>query len=172
MQSLVGAIISVILGLASAVYMQKIIDHVLPARNIGLLNLLSIGMLLLILLQTFIGVIRALFMVSTAQQIDARLVLGYYKHLLTLPQQFFDSMRVGEIMSRIGDAIKIRSFINEVATDLVVSVFTIVFGLTLMLLYSVKLTLIVLALVPFYVFFYYITNRFNKRNLRQVMERP
>ena len=44
-QSLVGAVLSIILGLASAVYLQKIVDHVLPARNIGLLNLLSIGML-------------------------------------------------------------------------------------------------------------------------------
>ena len=26
---------------------------------------------------------------------------GYYKHLLTLPQQFFDTMRVGEIISRV-----------------------------------------------------------------------
>lgn len=169
-QSLVGAILSIILGLASAVYIQKIVDHVLPARNVGLLNLLSIGMLLLILLQGFIGVIRSLFMVSTAQQIDARLVLGYYKHLLTLPQQFFDSMRVGEIMSRIGDAIKIRTFINEVASDLVVSVFTLVFGLVLMLLYSVKLTLILLGLLPIYLLSYYITNRFNKRNLRKIME--
>jgi len=169
-QSLIGAILSVILGLASAVYIQKIVDHVLPSRNIGLLNLLTVGMLFLVLLQAFIGVIRSLFMVSTAQQIDARLVLGYYKHLLTLPQQFFDSMRVGEIMSRIGDAIKIRSFINEVATDLVVSVFTLVFGLALMLLYSVKLTLIILGLLPIYLVSFYITNRFNKRNLRKIME--
>lgn len=169
-QSLVGAILTVILGLASAVYMQKIVDHVIPARNIGLLNLLSFGMLFLVLLQAFIGVVRSLFMVSTAQQIDARLVLGYYKHLLTLPQQFFDSMRVGEIMSRIGDAIKIRSFINEVATDLIVSVFTLVFGLALMLLYSVKLTLIILSLLPIYLLSYYVTNRFNKRNLRKIME--
>lgn len=169
-QSLVGAVLSIILGLASAVYLQKIVDHVLPARNIGLLNLLSIGMLFLIILQVFIGVIRSLFMVSTAQQIDARLVLGYYKHLLTLPQQFFDSMRVGEIMSRIGDAIKIRSFINEVASDLVVSVFTLIFGLVLMMIYSVKLTLILMGLIPIYLLSYYITNRFNKRNLRKIME--
>ena len=169
-QSLVGAVLTIILGLASAVYIQKIVDHVLPARNVGLLNLLSIGMLLLILLQGLIGIIRSLFMVSTAQQIDARLVLGYYKHLLTLPQQFFNSMRVGEIMSRIGDAIKIRSFINEVASELVVSVFTLVFGLVLMLLYSVKLTLILLGLLPIYLIAYYITNRFNKRNLRKIME--
>lgn len=170
LQSLVGAVLSVILGLASAVYLQKVVDHVLPGRNTGLLNLLTLGMVFLILLQTFIGIIRSLFMVSTAQQIDARLVLGYYKHLLTLPQRFFDSMRVGEIMSRIGDAIKIRSFINEVATDLFVSMFTLVFGLALMLLYSVKLTLIILSLLPIYILSYYITNRFNKRNLRTIME--
>ncbi len=39
-----------------------------------------------------------------AQRIDATLILGYYRHLLRLPQPFFDTMRVGEITSRIADA--------------------------------------------------------------------
>jgi ATP-binding cassette subfamily B protein len=40
---------------------------------------------------------------KTGQLIDAKLILGYYKHLLHLPQRFFDTM---EITSRINDAVK------------------------------------------------------------------
>ena len=49
-------------------------------------------------------------------------MLGYYKHLQTLPQQFFDAVRVGETISRVNDAVKIRNFINNVSLDLVVNI--------------------------------------------------
>jgi len=84
-------------------------------------------MLLILVLQTVVGTIKTVFVFKTGQQIYAQLILGYYKHLLTLPQQFFDTMRVGEIISRVNDAVKIRSFINETVLDLVVNVFIVLF---------------------------------------------
>ena len=68
-------------------------------------------MLVLIGLQIFFGVTKSIFTLTTGQHIDARLILGYYKHLLTLPQRFFDTMRVGEIISRINDAVKDKEFL-------------------------------------------------------------
>lgn len=64
---------------------------------------------------------------KTGQLIDAKLILGYYKHLLRLPQRFFDTMQIGEITSRINDAVKIRSFINESAIDIIVNIFIVIF---------------------------------------------
>jgi ATP-binding cassette subfamily B protein len=37
-------------------------------------------------------------------------------------------MQIGEITSRINDAVKIRSFINEVAIDMIVNVFIVIFS--------------------------------------------
>lgn len=99
---------------------------------------------------------------KTGQKIDLRLILGYYKHLLTLPQRFFDTMRVGEIISRINDAVKIRAFINDTAISLLVNVFIVFFSFALMFLYSWKLAMIILTIVPFYAIVYNITNRVNK----------
>lgn len=70
---------------------------------------------------------KSILALKTGQRIDAALILGYYKHLLTLPQQFFDTMRVGEIISRVNDAVKIRNFINNVSLDLVVNIMILVF---------------------------------------------
>lgn len=56
---------------------------------------------------------KSIIALKTGQRIDAALILGYYKHLLHLPQHFFDTMRVGEIISRVNDAVKIRNFINN-----------------------------------------------------------
>ena len=169
-QALFGAAVATLLGLSTSIYIQKITDHVLPSANMNLLRLLSIGMLLILILQTVVGTIKTVFVFKTGQQIDAQLILGYYKHLLTLPQQFFDTMRVGEIISRVNDAVKIRSFINETVLDLVVNVFIVLFSFMLMFTYYWKLALIMLAIIPFYVFFYWISNRINKRLQRKLME--
>ena len=169
-QALFGAAVATLLGLSTSIYIQKITDHVLPSANMNLLRLLSIGMLFILLLQTVVGTIKTVFVFKTGQQIDAQLILGYYKHLLTLPQQFFDTMRVGEIISRVNDAVKIRSFINETVLDLVVNVFIVMFSFMLMFTYYWKLALIMLAIIPFYVFFYWLSNRMNKRLQRELME--
>ena len=169
-QALFGAAVATLLGLSTSIYIQKITDHVLPSANMNLLRLLSIGMLFILLLQTVVGTIKTVFVFKTGQQIDAQLILGYYKHLLTLPQQFFDTMRVGEIISRVNDAVKIRSFINETVLDLVVNVFIVLFSFMLMFTYYWKLALIMLAIIPFYVFFYWLSNRMNKRLQRELME--
>ena len=135
LQALFGAAIYTLLGLSTSIYIQKITDYVIPESNQNLLNLLSIGMVLILLLQILVGTIKSVFALKTGQQIDARLILGYYKHLLQLPQQFFDTMRVGEIISRVNDAVKIRIFINDVALSLIVNVFVVLFSFALMFTY-------------------------------------
>ncbi len=170
-QALFGAIIYTLLGLSTSIYIQKITDHVLVSGNTKLLNLLSIIMLVLLIIQVFIGVFKDIFIIKTGQQIDARLILGYYKHLLKLPQQFFDTMRVGEIISRINDAVKIRIFINSTSLSLTMNVFIVIFSFALMFSYYWKLAMIMLSIIPVYLIIYCVTNKLNKKTERYVMER-
>ena len=108
-QALVGAIIYTLLGLSTSIYIEKVTDYVLVGGNTRLLNLLSVIMIIILLLQTFIGSYKSVLVLRTGQLMDAKLILGYYKHLLKLPQRFFDTMQIGEITSRINDAVKIRA---------------------------------------------------------------
>ena len=169
-QALFGAIIYTLLGLSTSIYIQKITDYVLIDGNGNLLNLLSVIMIVLLLLQIFIGTMKSIFVIKTGQKIDAQLILGYYKHLLKLPQRFFDTMRVGEIVSRIGDAVKIRAFINDVAINLIVNVFIVIFSFVLMFTYYWKLAVMMLIIIPLYAIIYAITNRLNKKRERTLME--
>lgn len=169
-QALVGAIVFTVLGLAMSIYIQKITDYVLVDGNRNLLNLLSVSMIVIILLQAYIGSKKSIFVMKTGQLIDAKLILGYYKHLLHLPQRFFDTMQIGEITSRINDAVKIRSFINEVAIEMIVNVFIVLFSFTLMFTYYWKLALVILLVIPFYGSIYFLMNRFNKKVERNIME--
>lgn len=169
-QALFGAIVFTLLGLSMSIYIQKITDYVLVDGNRNLLNLLSVSMLLIIILQAYIGSKKSVFVLKTGQLIDAKLILGYYKHLLHLPQRFFDTMQIGEITSRISDAVKIRSFINEVAIEMIVNVFIVIFSFLLMFTYYWKLALVILLVIPFYAGIYFIVNRFNKKVERTIME--
>lgn len=170
LQSLLGAVVYTVLGLSTSIYVQKIIDHVFIGRNTNLLNLLSVAMIVLLVFQLFIGTFKTLFIIKVGQRIDARLILGYYKHLLSLPQRFFDTMRVGEIISRINDAVKIRAFINDVSISFLVNVFIIIFSFALMFTFYWKLALVMLLLIPLYAVIYWISNQINKKVERRLME--
>jgi ATP-binding cassette subfamily B protein len=170
-QALFGAIIYSILGLSTSVYIGKITDYVLVDRNINLLNLMGVIMIILILVRTFIGAMKSILALKTGQSIDASLILGYYKHLLTLPQTFFDTMRVGEIISRVNDAVKIRTFINNISLDLVVNSLILIFTLCLMFIYSWKLALVTMASAPIFFIIYFFFNKMNKKYQRKVMEK-
>ncbi|WP_461632623.1 peptidase domain-containing ABC transporter [Labilibaculum euxinus] len=170
-QALFGAVIYTVLGLSTSIYIQKLADFVLVDGNTNLLNLLSVGMVVLVIFQIFIGTSKTVMVLKTGQLIDSRLILGYYKHLLKLPQRFFDTMRIGEIISRINDAVKIRSFINDTAISLIVNIFIVVFSFGLMFIYSWKLALAMALIIPLYSLVYLITNRLNKKQERKVMER-
>ena len=170
LQVLFGAIIYTILGLSSSIFVGKILDFVLPDGNRGLLNMMGVGMIAILLIQIFIGTAKTIFTVKTGQMLDSQLILGYYKHLLKLPQQFFDTMRVGEIVSRINDASKIRAFLNDASISFVMNIFILIFSFIVMFTYNGKLALLMLTVVPLYALIYAVTNKLNKKMERTLME--
>ena len=169
-QALLGALVYTVLGLSTSIYIEKITDYVLIDGNKRLLNLLSVGMIVILLFQIFIGAMKSVLVLQTGQKMDKHLILGYYKHLLTLPQRFFDTMKVGEIISRVNDAVKIRTFINDVSIQIFVNLFIIIFSFALMFTYYWKLALITALVIPFYFLVYWITNTLNKKAERRLME--
>lgn len=170
LQALIGAVFYAIIGLSTSIYIQKLTDFVFVNGNVNLLNLMSLAMIFLIVIQILLGVLQTKFTLKTGQLIDARLILGYYKHLLKLPQRFFDKTQTGEIISRINDAYKIRVFINSTLIGLIVNSLIVAFSFVLMFIYSWKMALIVMIIVPLYSVLYLITNKINKKTERRVME--
>ena len=171
LQSLIGALVFSVLGLSMSIYVGKLVDNVLPGGNMSLLNLLGVAMVIIIVLKLLLGFFQTLFVLKTGQKIDATLILGYYQHLLKLPQTFFDGMRTGEIISRIGDAVKIRLFVNDVSINFILNIFILIVSFILMFTFFWELALIMLFVIPVYALIYYISNRLNRKVQRTVMER-
>jgi ATP-binding cassette, subfamily C, bacteriocin exporter len=169
--ALIGAAVHTALGLTTTVYVQQVVDHVLVDGNRNLLNLMSVVLVILIFAQVLIGGMKGLLILHTGQHIDVTLILGYYRHLLALPQRFFDTMRIGEITARVGDAVKIRALINEVALELVISALVITLSLALLFLYSATLGALVVGIIPIYAMIWAVTNARNRRASRDLMER-
>ncbi|MEM6515953.1 MAG: peptidase domain-containing ABC transporter [Bacteroidota bacterium] len=168
--ALFGAVTFTILGLAMAIYVQKITDFVLVGGNTNLLNLMSIAMIIIVLLQGYIGSYKSIIVAKTGQLVDAQLILSYYQHLLKLPQSFFNTTQIGDIITRIHDAVKIRIFVVDVSIEMFVNIFIVVFSFILMFTYYWKLALIMFFIVPFYIFLYLLIDYFNKKVERRSIE--
>jgi ATP-binding cassette subfamily B protein len=170
LQALTGAILFSLLGLSTSLFVQKIMDYVLVNRNINLLNLMGTAMIILLIARMAVSWFKSLFLLKAGHQIDAGLLLGYYRHLLSLPQRFFDRMQTGEILSRMSDAVKIRVFINQSLVEMCVALMTILLTLLAMALLSWRLCLLVSSALPLYAMLYFICDRVNKKVLRKLQE--
>jgi ATP-binding cassette subfamily B protein len=66
--------------------------------------------------------------------------------------------------------VKIRAFINTVAVEIIVNVLIIIFSFVIMFIYSAKLALYILTIIPVFTAVYLIFNRINKIFIRRSME--
>ncbi|MBS2213516.1 peptidase domain-containing ABC transporter [Carboxylicivirga mesophila] len=170
MQSGLGALVFSILGLSTAFYIQKLTDFVLVGHNQNLLHLLGVIMVVIFAIQLLIGILQSWFVLRVSQNIDTTLISGYFRHLIKLPQKFYDSMRIGELISRVNDAVKIRNFINQVAVEAIVDILIIIIAFLVMMVFSMKLALLSYAVIPIYLSLFLITNAVNRRLERAKME--
>lgn len=170
LQAIAGSLILTLLGFSTSVFIRIITDKVLLNSDLRLLNILGLAMLLILTLQLSLSVFKDIFIIRVGQSIDERLILGYQSHLFRLPQRFFDTMKVGEIISRVGDAMKIRMFISHTAMSVVVNLFIVAFSFLIILLYYWKLGLFMASMIPMYLLVFFVTDRLNRSSERKVME--
>lgn len=71
------------------------------------------------MLQTSLEFIRSQLLLYFSFKVDLRLIFSYFRHVLQLPVSFFETRKTGEILSRIGDAQKIRAALSEMSVSLV-----------------------------------------------------
>lgn len=170
-QAFFGVVLGTILSLSSAIYIQKIVDNVIVDGNRNLLRLLGVSMLVILVVRIVLGYFQSILMLKSAQRIDAGLILGYYRHLMRLPQSFFDTMRVGEITSRVRDAVAIRDFLNGTILNLVLNPLILICSFAAMFAYSWRLAVYSLLLIPANLVIYFVSDWLNKRYQREIMER-
>lgn len=139
-----------IIGLATPLFFQVVMDKVLVNHALTTLNVIAIGLICATMFEALLTGIRTYVFAHTSSKIDVELGARLFKHLLALPIAYFQARRVGDSVARIRELENIRSFLTGHAITLIMDLlFSFVF-LAVMLLYSAWLTLIVVISIPLY----------------------
>ncbi len=139
-----------LLGLASPLFFQSVIDKVLVNNTLDTLNILVLGFVIVSVWETLFGWLRTRLYSETSQKIDVELGAKLFRHLLGLPLGYFEARRVGDIAMRVRQLETIREFLTNASLSVLVDpLFTLVF-LGIMWLYSIKLFLITIITIPAY----------------------
>jgi ATP-binding cassette, subfamily B, bacterial HlyB/CyaB len=139
-----------LLGLASPLFFQNVIDKVLVHNTLDTLKILVIGFGVVSIWETLFGWLRTRLYSRTSQKIDVELGTKLFRHLLGLNLSYFEARRVGDVAMRVRQLETIREFLtNASLTVLVDPFFTIIF-LIVMWVYSPALFLIAVLAIPCY----------------------
>jgi ATP-binding cassette subfamily B protein len=148
LEAFLCALLMTALGLSTSYFIQHLVDSVLVRHEGRLLNALGIGMVLILVFRTLFGMLRHYLVAHVGRKVDLALIAGYNRHLLTLPMRFFEMRRVGEILSRVSDAAKVREAISGTTLTAVVDGTLVLSLLAVLWLYDVQLALVATAFVP------------------------
>jgi ATP-binding cassette, subfamily C, bacteriocin exporter len=142
------AILMTVLGLSTSYFVQHLVDSVLVRGETRLLNALAIGMVLIVLFRTLFSALRQFLLIHIGRKVDLGLIAGYMRHVLALPMNFFETRRVGEILSRVHDAGKVREAISGTATTAAVDGVLVVLMVAVLWVQDTQLALVATAFVP------------------------
>jgi subfamily B ATP-binding cassette protein HlyB/CyaB len=158
-------------ALVSPLFFQVVIDKVLVHRSLSTLDVLVIGLVVVSLFDTVLGILRNYLFSHTTNRIDVELGARLFHHLLALPMAWFQARRVGDSVARVRELENIRNFITSSSLTLLIDlVFTSVF-LAVMFAYSPLMTCIVLGSFPFYIAISAVATPLFRRRLEEKFRR-
>ena len=165
-----GSLVYIVAGLCTALFLQHIIDSVLPAHDTH--GLLQTGLLMLAVMACtlLVGYGRVLYALRLSITLDSRLILDYLQRLFRLPAAFFTRRGSGELHARVGDAAKVRHFLVDGLSTLLTSLLILLVSFTLMFTTHWRLALLMLTFIPFYLTLYLIAGQVNRRVNRDIIE--
>jgi ATP-binding cassette subfamily B protein RaxB len=140
-----------LLFILSPLFLQFTVDRVVAHYDPGLLVTLGIGFALLVGLQTLLGALRSWTTLYFGVSLKLQWYANIFSHLVRLPVSFFEKRYFGDIMSRFDGAEAIQRTLTNNFIEAVLDGIISIFVLAVMLVYSVKLALIVMASVGLYI---------------------
>jgi ATP-binding cassette, subfamily B, bacterial len=113
LQILIASFLLQIFGLALPILTKVLVDQVLPQQGMDIMPLLGIGMVILVIAQVVTHYLRARFLIYLQARLDARLMVSFFEHLLTLPFRFFEQRTTGDLLMRLSSNAIIRETLTS-----------------------------------------------------------
>lgn len=136
-----------VLGVIPPVIIQNILDGVIVHQNVGLLHVLIVGLIISNLFSQLMSTIRAYLANFMVRNMDFAMMSQFFKHTLSLPFGFFAKRKTGDIFARFQENHTIRAFLTESTVTTVLNLLMIFIYFTIMFLYNVKMTIILIVFV-------------------------
>lgn len=147
---IVASIFITFFGIGSSYYFQGILDYFIPNYARSTLNIVSVGLIVVYLFRVMFEYSRNYLLVILGQRMSMVVMLQYFKHILSLPMNFFATRKSGEIISRFLDANKIIDALASATLSVFLDIgMVLIVGITLAV-QNGTLFLITLASLPFY----------------------
>lgn len=112
-QLLIGLLVGSILSLIFPFLTQAVVDQGIGNNNLSFITLILIAQLVLFITQLAVEFIRNWITLHVNSRISISLISDFLSKLMKLPLHFFDTKNVGDIMQRIGDNERIKSFLTS-----------------------------------------------------------
>jgi len=140
-----------IFSLAAPMFTKFVIDDVITKGEQRWLMSALVAMSAITLLQLALGYFRQRILLYVSLRLNVRLLTDFYRQVLSLPIPFFESRKVGDVVTRFEENIKISSFFTGTGLDFFIDTITAFLYLGLMFYYNVQLTLVSLAFVSLHI---------------------
>ena len=147
---LVASLFLQLFGLVTPLFFQIIVDKVLTYRSYPTLVAVILGLVVLGLFDVTLQYLRTYVLAHTSNRIDVELGSRLFHHLLRLPLSYFETRPTGQTVARMRELESIRAFLTGQGLFSIIDFLFAIIFFTVMFLYSVKLTLIVLCSLPVY----------------------
>lgn len=140
-----------ILGLATPLLFQIVIDKVLVHNSVATLTAVVVGLMAVNIFQALIEFLRTYLLSHTASRVDVELGAGVFNHMLRMPVSYFETRPAGQTVARVRELDQIRQFLTGQALTAGLD-FVFAFVLVgILYLYSPLLAFIVTLSIPVYV---------------------
>jgi ATP-binding cassette, subfamily C, bacteriocin exporter len=144
---LIAAFFLTLLSFCFALYLQITIDNLVKSRLFETPIWLSLALLGVVICRFAFSLMRGLLMAHIARKMDLKLISGFYHHLIRLPAIFFQGVRVGDIISRLVDAAKMREMAGGSTLVTTLDSACLLAGFAVLSFYSWKLALFTAGLM-------------------------
>ncbi|MHB8252291.1 MAG: peptidase domain-containing ABC transporter [Acidiferrobacter sp.] len=144
---LLASLVIQVLALAFPLFTQVIIDRVVVHRVQSTLIVIGVGMAIFLVFSALLSWVRQYLVLHTGNRVDAVLGSAVFAHLFKLPPRYFEHRPTGVITTRLQGVETIREFVASAAVTLILDLPFLLIFVAIMFDYSVRLTVIALAII-------------------------
>jgi ATP-binding cassette, subfamily B, bacterial HlyB/CyaB len=134
-----------IIGLATPIFFQLVIDRVVVHQVQSTLIALGIGVIIALIFEAILSYLKGYLLVHATAKIDIKTATYVFSRLLSLPIGFFETSPAGVLVQHIQQDKRVREFLTGRVFLTFLDSTAILIYLPLLLFYSPQLTGIVLA---------------------------